>query len=452
MVYNCFIKCQVCGSITRIRLQAGWQNEHPVVITCGKCGISLSGHVRMNQIAPKLEFKFDNADIINEDESFNYMVECSGEFPTIKQCEADDAKDVIITPFIRAMSYTKDDNSYGLFGETVSCLNATAEKWKDYKRILELFQNKSEYLVQEIKKIFKGEYFQCRNELEILRAVHMVEVHGFYSPLKREIVDNLSFSSDILKLDNTQMIKLINFLNTHDGYHIDEMQSLVYKLYEEFLNVYQALIPALFWQYCNDETINLESEGSTTSTFDTVKQLYLDLYEALGNLLIIPVALNNIKYRGDAEKLPAVEKNAVSLEDFIGLTKAVRYHFCLENEIYTKFLEITVNPKLRNAIGHNDLEYDTTSQLITYIPNPKDRTKKKTEYLLEFEDEALHMFQGVLAISEYLYRLRELELMDAGIRPIAVRQPVIKTKKIGRNEPCPCGSGKKYKYCHGKNL
>jgi preprotein translocase subunit SecA len=22
--------------------------------------------------------------------------------------------------------------------------------------------------------------------------------------------------------------------------------------------------------------------------------------------------------------------------------------------------------------------------------------------------------------------------------------------KVGRNEPCPCGSGKKYKACHGK--
>ncbi|MBO5719958.1 MAG: SEC-C domain-containing protein, partial [Bacteroidales bacterium] len=24
--------------------------------------------------------------------------------------------------------------------------------------------------------------------------------------------------------------------------------------------------------------------------------------------------------------------------------------------------------------------------------------------------------------------------------------------KVGRNEPCPCGSGKKYKNCHGKGL
>ena len=25
----------------------------------------------------------------------------------------------------------------------------------------------------------------------------------------------------------------------------------------------------------------------------------------------------------------------------------------------------------------------------------------------------------------------------------------IGSKKIGRNEPCPCNSGKKYKHCHG---
>ncbi len=29
-------------------------------------------------------------------------------------------------------------------------------------------------------------------------------------------------------------------------------------------------------------------------------------------------------------------------------------------------------------------------------------------------------------------------------------QPVVREKKVGRNDPCPCGSGKKYKNCHGK--
>jgi preprotein translocase subunit SecA len=33
-------------------------------------------------------------------------------------------------------------------------------------------------------------------------------------------------------------------------------------------------------------------------------------------------------------------------------------------------------------------------------------------------------------------------------RPSDAQQPK-RTKKIGRNDPCPCGSGKKYKHCHG---
>jgi preprotein translocase subunit SecA len=30
--------------------------------------------------------------------------------------------------------------------------------------------------------------------------------------------------------------------------------------------------------------------------------------------------------------------------------------------------------------------------------------------------------------------------------------PVRVEKKVGRNDPCPCGSGKKYKHCHGQGL
>ena len=37
------------------------------------------------------------------------------------------------------------------------------------------------------------------------------------------------------------------------------------------------------------------------------------------------------------------------------------------------------------------------------------------------------------------------------ISPNSKRQPITTEKKVGRNEPCPCGSGKKYKKCHGKS-
>ena len=35
---------------------------------------------------------------------------------------------------------------------------------------------------------------------------------------------------------------------------------------------------------------------------------------------------------------------------------------------------------------------------------------------------------------------------DEKVEPVRREQP-----KVGRNDPCPCGSGKKYKKCHGKD-
>jgi preprotein translocase subunit SecA len=36
-------------------------------------------------------------------------------------------------------------------------------------------------------------------------------------------------------------------------------------------------------------------------------------------------------------------------------------------------------------------------------------------------------------------------------QPVQPTTPFVRdTRKVGRNEPCPCGSGKKYKQCHGK--
>jgi preprotein translocase subunit SecA len=46
-----------------------------------------------------------------------------------------------------------------------------------------------------------------------------------------------------------------------------------------------------------------------------------------------------------------------------------------------------------------------------------------------------------------------IEAFDAamtGRRPGEKQGTVVASEKVGRNEPCPCGSGKKYKKCHGE--
>jgi preprotein translocase subunit SecA len=49
---------------------------------------------------------------------------------------------------------------------------------------------------------------------------------------------------------------------------------------------------------------------------------------------------------------------------------------------------------------------------------------------------------------------RDEQLPAAGNRTQSEErvQPVRVEKKVGRNDPCPCGSGKKYKQCHGKDM
>ena len=40
---------------------------------------------------------------------------------------------------------------------------------------------------------------------------------------------------------------------------------------------------------------------------------------------------------------------------------------------------------------------------------------------------------------------------DEGVAVAERVQPFVRPgEKVGRNDPCPCGSGKKYKHCHGR--
>ena len=45
----------------------------------------------------------------------------------------------------------------------------------------------------------------------------------------------------------------------------------------------------------------------------------------------------------------------------------------------------------------------------------------------------------------------EAEAAEADGETLVKPAPFVRAMdKVGRNEPCPCGSGKKYKHCHGK--
>lgn len=87
--------------------------------------------------------------------------------------------------------------------------------------------------------------------------------------------------------------------------------------------------------------------------------------------------------------------------------------------------------------------------------NPVETMEADTEVAIAIDKEALYK-NMVEADAEWLYGLEEWnEIFDEETRKALYREQkdshtVRKPKKVGRNDPCPCGSGKKYKFCCGK--
>ncbi|MBR4343127.1 MAG: SEC-C domain-containing protein [Lachnospiraceae bacterium] len=89
-------------------------------------------------------------------------------------------------------------------------------------------------------------------------------------------------------------------------------------------------------------------------------------------------------------------------------------------------------------------------------PNPIEEMDADTEVNLDYDPEKLY-YNMVAAKADWLYGLSEWEsiLSEERRKELYKEQKNSGTvhveKKPGRNDPCPCGSGKKYKFCCGRN-
>ena len=88
-------------------------------------------------------------------------------------------------------------------------------------------------------------------------------------------------------------------------------------------------------------------------------------------------------------------------------------------------------------------------------PNPVDTIEADSSVTIDIDLEKLY-YNMVAAKADWLYNLPQWEkLIPAERRRELYKEQkrsttIVKGKKVGRNDPCPCGSGKKYKFCCGK--
>ena len=86
--------------------------------------------------------------------------------------------------------------------------------------------------------------------------------------------------------------------------------------------------------------------------------------------------------------------------------------------------------------------------------NPIETMEEDTVVSLAFDREMLYK-NMVDAKADWLYglpqwkKLYDEETLKKFYLEAKKMNTIVKPKKIGRNDPCPCGSGKKFKKCHG---
>lgn len=140
-------------------------------------------------------------------------------------------------------------------------------------------------------------------------------------------------------------------------------------------------------------------------------------------------------------------------------------YFAKEKEIYAQLLEDPSNI-VSGTVKELAEKYDTDIRFMTGFldgiddslkkANGMEKLKESSKVKLDIDLEKLYK-NMVAAKADWLYNLPQWEKhFDEETRKKLMKEQrmsgtIVKDKKIQRNDPCPCGSGKKYKYCCGKN-
>ncbi len=139
-------------------------------------------------------------------------------------------------------------------------------------------------------------------------------------------------------------------------------------------------------------------------------------------------------------------------------------YFLLEKSVYEKLLENpddAVTGTVAELAEKYGLDLLTMTGFLDGIndslvePNPVEEMEADTQVSLAFDKEKLYR-NMVDAKADWLYELPQWEkIFDAETRKALYLEQkksgtIVKEAKIYPNDPCPCGSGKKYKKCCGR--
>lgn len=451
MVNNVFIQCNACKMRINLRIQMGLF-DIPFHVHCPKCHSTISGKVFVEDNNINVE----NADIIKCDDKEFYSVELSAEFPTRKAIHKK-IDEIELSPYMRNFFlYGGEEKAIEETQKTMDFANFVNSGLSEMKQNFELFWNDQDRILFErvtntIKQYPYIPFSEVKNNFDAAVALHqlLLTTTGISIIIGKDTLGEYTKIGKLVIGDRSRFNQISAFIDS-GKVDLNTIEKKGFKLIELFAKVYEQLIPVIALK--NGDCLgNVDKNqlGIMTANFDELTDFYAKSYEWIFDNLKLILGLNNIFVRNDSTKCV----NGKLYQDFIKESNGnkLKNGYIDEKEPFSKPIN-SLNNRVRNAIQHFDSDIDYETQLITF----NDRNKSVDLYLIDFADLCIENFRIMFYVLELVYNLRKVDFIQRGIAPSFVASKIRmdeqqhKKKKIGRNEPCPCGSGKKYKRCCGK--
>lgn len=251
-----------------------------------------------------------------------------------------------------------------------------------------------------------------------------------------------------------------------EAHHFDNRKNVVE--YDDVTNQQRQIIYTLRRKVLESENLKeeiVEKLGIYAKRIVTNQQENIDYDFLIGEFLeAVPFdSQSTKKFKQELQKI----ENTQEIENFIQ-NVFEDMHKAREKQLGEATMRQVEKYAYLSSIDHHFIDHiDTISDLSQAI---RFRQYAQRDPLVEFKNEAYSMFDELLAkidteIVKRVFRIgvaqqpQEIPLqqmrtnIDTKDNQGLVEQQEQKTKevkkeKIGRNDPCPCGSGKKYKRCH----
>jgi hypothetical protein len=423
------LKCEVCGSVTMLRTQIGWLDEHPIRIYCGKCGILISGTLFLDQKNVTGKFVFKNASeyTVATELIPDYYIEASGELITKKLKKFDKKQSPLVfisPPFFNTITAMGEENYMNFKECVVRSLSLIKNDWFNFRRIYELWlQGKYTYLQNEVIKYLPRDKFPTNNELEYLRSVHTLNLMFFLQLMdKKRFTATTEFIFN--EIDNLTDRNMPNFIKLIEYFENKKLLQLyseeIFKQYIQFIEIFHFLIPVFGLRfYKNKKETLYNDDGLTTASFDDLKQIYLDSFEIGAKIISLVIAFNNLKYRNDFTKMKNNRPDIKLISDYETKSHGIRIDYIDNKEIFDRLVYSYFDNRLRNAIAHKSYKYDGISQLITYYPSGVlNKGKEEKIFLLKFAENCWNLFLTIIDLDELTYQTRKILYVSKGCKPI----------------------------------